>query len=344
MQEFNKRTGMYTLEGFLHALQEMLIVVLSRPAARRLLAAEPGHVPELSVEDAQQMELVLYRTGFPYSEVHDRYDPANLLSAERLYAATLAGELGFTRDASGEVVAPPSQMHGLYGDGRRTTPVGLRRVVESAGARVGLLQFAAARMGDLHESRRLVDGAGEEVRKHRFLPSPLPHRVDSGHSFLFEALWLHNEDCHRTERDPAKTGTPERIGTILHVLAWERYRLTELITKLSVIVRILFKAAHSNGDWAVFNLVRSILSRGIEQELDGRVVEGIMRAAGRRQARGELSRAAVELLLKERVVDALGREAQRMDAQDLAPEHAIVEDCPELHTLARLYISGHLTF
>ena len=94
MQEFDKQTGLHTVEGFLHALVEMLEVVLSRPAARRLLAAKPGHVPELPVEDAQGMELVLYCTGFPYREVHDRYDPANLLSAERLYAATLAGEVG----------------------------------------------------------------------------------------------------------------------------------------------------------------------------------------------------------------------------------------------------------
>lgn len=344
MQEFDRQTGMYTVEGFLHALQEMLEVVLSRPAARRLLAAQPGRVPELPVEDAQAMELVLYRTGFPYREVHDRYDPANLLSAERLYAATLAGELGFTRDGNGQVVSPKAQMHALYGDNGRNTPAGLRSIVESVGACVSRLQFAAARMGDLHESRHIVDGAGAEVRKHRFLPSPLPHRVDSGHAFLFEALWLHNEDCRRTGRDPVKTGTPERIGTILHVLALERYRLRELITKLSVIVRIFYKTSRNSRDRVVFNPVQSILSRGIEQELDGRVVEGIVRAAGRRQANGELTRAAVEMLLKERVVDALGQEARRMDAQGLAPDSAIVEDSPELHTLARLYISGRLTF
>ena len=127
------------------------------------------------------------------------------------------------------------------------------------------------------------------------------------------------------------------------MLSWERYRLTELITRLSVIVRIFYKTSHNGRDWVVFKPVQAILSRGVGEELDGRVIESIVRAAGRRQARGELTRAAVEMLLKERVVDAIGAEARRMDEQGLAPDNIIGDD-PDLHLLARLYMSGQLTF
>ena len=85
-----------------------------------------------------------------------------------------------------------------------------------------------------------------------------------------------------------------------------------------MIVRIFYKTSHNGRDWVVFKPVQAILSRGVGEELDGRVIESIVRAAGRRQARGELTRAAVEMLLKERVVDALGQEAaRRMDEQGL---------------------------
>ena len=161
MQEFNKQTGMYTLGGFLHALRRCCWKWCSRVRPRGGCSRQPGHVPELPVEDAQGMELVLYCTGFPYREVHDRYDPANLLSAERLYAATLAGELGFTRDADGQVVAPPSQ--------RCTGSM----VMDDAPHRWDCGAYLSARRrvwaacslrrrawATLQESRRVVDGGG----------------------------------------------------------------------------------------------------------------------------------------------------------------------------------------
>ena len=204
--------------------------------------------------------------------------------------------------------------------------------------------FAALALGSPQEANARVRNAAAEVKQmpfaHRGVVAPLPHRVDDGVAYLIEALWLHAESARRERRRPIETATPERIATFLHVLAWERCRFAVLVARLKTLVRVTIK---TRGVDRVFGSVVDILGSLVGQQLNGQVLQGLLRASGRREERGKFEQAALDQLVKTRVADAIGGVAERMDAQGLTPDDVIADD-PEMHLLAQLYITGRLTF
>ncbi len=341
---FDRYSKMHTRPAFVHTLHEIVEMMIARPAAMRILEAE-GEMPETRMQDVEALALSMFRMEFSLAPVHERLVPSALDKGSHTYALALAEALGYMwqREGEREILPPATSSQSTYEMGH-DHPSGIIGVLEAAGVRLGRTTFAAIALGSPQEANARVRAAAAEVKRvpftHRGLAAPLPHRVDDGVAYLIEALWLHAESCRRKQRFPLETARADRIATILHVLAWERCRYAVLVARLKTVLRVAIKAPQA--DRGIFGPVVDILGSVIEQQLDGRMIQGLLRSAGRRNTRGELERGALDALVRARTAEAMGGVAERMDAQGLYPDDVIAD--PEFHLLARLYMTGKLRF